>query len=254
MFSCLINFIKKINPFKKKTILYNIVFSVYCSFKTIIPSIPYKDNHIYCSNTFNFNKNIISNMNEQVCITFSNPIIIFLALQYRQSFPKLKISYKNDYIHFTRILDSQLDKINCDWCSIINGLVKYIEDEKSNTYFWIYISNLYLMFALILRSNKKYINYIDIFFSDPITFTKLMLEEIELRWCPFKSMTKMYYRNNDERYISPTKENILLAGKYLSQHETIECFKCSKYLNDNIPHSTKKLEDLLDEYYRYLLL
>jgi hypothetical protein len=141
-------------------------------------------------------------------------------------------------------------KIYCDWCSICNGIV---ETAKQNI-----IINPSLIDKINFDKFKILIQYLDFVLKDRkhkitsqqivdnclkkyhkttnelliLSEIDLKIEQIELRWCPFKRC-KDYYRNYDKRYIEPTEDNIFIVGKILSTNETITCNNCPIIINNN---------------------
>lgn len=141
----------------------------------------------------------------------------------------------------------ELFKMSCDWCSICNGIVhtamenlakrpdlhKYIDFTKLITvshflddalkYRRTKISGVYLVclakFGRVTRG---------LFL---ITRMYLQLEQIELRWCPFKRSKSFYYRNRDSRYVGLSLQNIYKIGEILAHEETISCEQCPTVIN-----------------------
>jgi hypothetical protein len=142
-------------------------------------------------------------------------------------------------------------RIKCDWCSICNGifetakeniiknpkLIRQIDFEKLKK------MDKFLDFVLIQRTCKITNEEIEAWCAK--TFSRvtinllllsqiyLKLEQIELRWCPFKRSTMFYYRNKDPRFLAPSDRNIYEVGKILSKYETITCNNCPRVINDN---------------------
>jgi hypothetical protein len=141
-------------------------------------------------------------------------------------------------------------KIYCDWCSICNGIV---ETAKQNI-----IINPSLIDKINFDKFKILIRYLDFVLQNRkskitsqqiidnclqkyhkttnelliLSEIDLKIEQIELRWCPFKRC-KDYYRNFDKRYIEPTENNIYTIGKILTKHDSITCNNCPKIINNN---------------------
>lgn len=175
-------------------------------------------------------------------ITPINPFILWLyAKSYRQVKKDL-IAPLDTYITFSRLNFSPADRANCDWCSMVNGLIKLVvESAKFNENIAIPdIMRYYCKFALVFRKKS-----LDVKSFCQETFGKitpnlmklselyLLLEQIELRWCPFKAMAN-YYRNTNPSYIPLNYETIYAAGKILSKQQTIECEFCNKILNEEM--------------------
>lgn len=139
----------------------------------------------------------------------------------------------------------------CDWCSVCNGILEtskqnIVNNPKLiNTIDFSKLNNLiqYLDFVLEDRKNKitqEQINEFCLKTFNRINIKLLLIseiylktEQVELRWCPFKRSKDFYYRNKDNRYITPTEKNIKKIGKILNKYETITCNNCPKIINEN---------------------
>ena len=197
-------------------------------------------------------------------ITPVNPFILWL---YEKSYRQVKSSLVaplNTYISFSRLNFSPADRANCDWCSMVNGLIKLVvESAKIDENITVPdLMRYYCKTALLFRKKK-----IDAEKFCVKTFGKqtknlmrlselyLLLEQIELRWCPFKAMAD-YYRNNNPSYIPLNYKTIYEAGKILSKQETIECEFCNKLLNEKMDpkyvSQDPKTSPMYD-YYQYIL-
>lgn len=151
-------------------------------------------------------------------------------------------------------LNIDIDKsiiINCDWCSLCNGIIETVKQnlisnpELINKIDFKKLKSLdkYLDDVLINRkyklTNLEIENYCNKTFNKIndklllISKIYLKLEQIELRWCPFKRSKESYYRNKDNRFLNPTEKTIYEIGKILAKHDTITCNNCPKIINDN---------------------
>jgi hypothetical protein len=141
--------------------------------------------------------------------------------------------------------------ISCDWCSICNGIV---ETARANIRRSPHLSTLvdferlkiadgYLDFILCDRVDKvtqaQTVRWCQATFGDCtpdlLLFSRiyLKLEQIELRWCPFKRSKEMYYRNKDKRFLDPCYRMICEVGNILSKHEQITCNNCPRVVNEH---------------------
>lgn len=197
-------------------------------------------------------------------ITPINPFILWLYERSYRQVKKYLVAPLDTYISFSRLNFSPADRANCDWCSMVNGLIKLVvESAKIDENITVPdLMRYYCKTALIFRKKK-----LDVASFCMTTFGKrtknlmhlselyLLLEQIELRWCPFKAMSN-YYRNNDPRYIPLNYETIYEAGKILSKQETIECEICNKVLNTEMDPkyiSQDPKTSPMYEYYQYIL-
>lgn len=236
----------------------------------------------------NTNNTIISNIlngyglksfYEMIYITCFNPITLQCVYNYYKSIQIFNIYSLNNYVSFNRLNIGFLDKLSCDWCSIVNGIARTSLDSlkylETNYYYPPNISTdeidkLYngLIRALFLREKlpdeneyKEYIikNFNTYLYQNNEYIIKtckilVLLEYIELRWCPFKAMVNYYYRNDDIRYIYPSNINIKIAGYILSNHETIDCYLCNLYINNSIKqiNYVNPISPLYDYYFKLL--
>jgi len=145
--------------------------------------------------------------------------------------------------------DDVFFKIGCDWCSLNNGLLETVRQncvkdntllEKIDTSF-LQSATTFFDFVLIFRkeeiSDDKIVHWCYKNFNSCDAKKHLLgklylqLEEVELRWCPFKRSKEFYYRNKDIRYFTPSQENLHKIGKILSRQDKIECSKCAEFIN-----------------------
>ncbi len=57
-----------------------------------------------------------------------------------------------------------------------------------------------------------------------------IVENIELKWCPFKAMVD-YYRNTNPNYVYPVDRLIYLAGEAIAKNDTVRCNLCNDIVN-----------------------
>ena len=242
----------------------------------------------YCTenteNTENIESiNMLNNSSriEGVMVISFNPILLYIYKNLYSSLKNVLIKPLKQYITFTRLKISNMDRLNCDWCSLANGLIKLLNDsvkyhlENKNydklefdmTY--LKLCCTYLEYAIYSRSkfisNEEIDRFIfDKFKSCPekyfikikyIAKITLILDEIELRWCPFKSMQD-YFRNNDKRFVPINKYTYYEAGRLLNKFNSIECINCNgilnndmdiKYINTNIDESP------INDYFNFVI-
>jgi hypothetical protein len=184
-----------------------------------------------------------------------NPIVFLLTLQLIRSYKNKKIKLRKDIdVTFSRLNTGFMNKLDCDWCSIVNGSSHVLSKYKTpDNNFWLKIAIIYMKLSQLFRKKQIDVHNYD------MNELKKILEQTELRWCPFKSMKKTYYRNKNSKFINETEETIRLAGKYLSKFDTIECMNCSKELNkyfdENMKQKTKtkkEMPDLMNDYLNYI--
>lgn len=225
----------------------------------------YNDSSIFSKNIKSYNKFIT--LFEGVFIIPSNPILLKLYHLVYNDFKEILIEPLDKYVTFTRLKISNSDRINCDWCSMANGLIYlikksikfYLKNEpdklKNINLINIRILNFYIKSSLLFRKKpiKKPIKKDEISYEVDLLYN--MLEQIELKWCPFKAYAN-YYRNSDERYLPINEESIYYAGEILSKYETIECHICNKEINNKIDLKyieTSELNSPMKEFYEYVL-
>ena len=243
----------------------------------------YTDKSIIIDNKFQYDKYI--SYYEEFYISPYNPILLKMYHDLYKTFKSILIDQLQNYVTFTRLKIYNSDRINCDWCSMANGLIylikksieKYISEKNINklkTILNIDISiinriNDYIGLGLLFRNfntedeiikYKKYKKYklndnnIEKLYNDIIKLY-VYLEKIELRYCPFKAYVN-YYRNSDPRYLPINKESIYYAGEILSKYETIECQMCNKEINNKIDLKyieTDETVSPMKEFYEYVL-
>jgi hypothetical protein len=164
--------------------------------------------------------------------------------------------------------DHESLKLSCDWCSIVNGTVETAKiNLQDSPQLWptidsekLKIIDRYLDFALSARKTKitrpeaaafaraafKMADEPQIIFS--LIFLKL--EQIELRWCPYKRACT-YYRAKDPRYLPHDKKTIYEVGRILSEHETITCNNCPRVVNQALDWPAGR--SIMDEFLQYML-
>lgn len=274
--------------FKKRIycIIFLILFVILCMFDYIFFSysiheyLQDSDPSIILKNIFKYNRK--KSVYEGIFISPRNPFTLWFFKSIYDDTKKIFIDSIENYISFTRLNLSKNDKLNCDWCSMANGIIKLsIDSLKANLKnesliqsisLWnIKLFLLYLDIALFYRKRKITKQEIDSFIKYtfpsstisiyPILFCYsklyLLLEQIELKWCPYKSM-QYYYRNKDARYLSINEQTIYEAGKILSKFDTIECHICNQVLNQEmdkqfISHDFDKTKSGMYDFYIFIL-
>jgi hypothetical protein len=227
--------------------------------------------HIYANYQGPSTLVIPNSLYEGLLVTPINPYILKLYADFYEGVKPILTEPLQNYVTFTRLGLSNSDKANCDWCSIVNGLIKlvmvsvnYHINNDINVILQAPVGEKmlnYILFALRHRKIKIEPPEINISPDSPYyerVFTWMyiydLLEQIELRWCPFKAM-RDYYRNTDKNYIPINKENIYEAGRILSTYETVECYFCNRVINEEIDPrfiATGK-NSPMQEYYNHIL-
>jgi len=233
----------------------------------------YDDTSIYLKNVKSYDKFITSY--EGIFIIPINPILLKLYHSTYNDFKPILIEPINKYVTFTRLNISNSDRINCDWCSMANGLIylikksiqfhlKYNPDKLKNiSLFNIKILNCYISMSLLYRKKKNYdknnkknllnnSKFYELFYEVNKLYN--MLEQIELKWCPFRAYVD-YYRNTNKNYLPINEESIYYAGEILSKFETIECHMCNKEINNKIDLKyieTNETNSPMKEFYEYV--
>lgn len=161
--------------------------------------------------------------------------------------------------------------LGCDWCSLVNGIIKTaIDNLKDNL---LLIENIdfikldksikYLEFCIKDRKeefkiediNNKCLSFFGLVNEKLfiLTYLYILLERIELSYCPFKRSCELYYRNLDERYFPYNKENMIEIGKILLDYERIECSNCPKIINKNSEKKDDSVVSILQPLKEYLI-
>ena len=171
------------------------------------------------------------------------------------------IIHKNDlrdYIQLTRFIEQQnLDRMSCDWCSIVNGSLEFVLDSisenKASDINKLNTSSLTLMHKMLMgltkipgRFPEKCLvsdDEIDVFienkkivleFGETLklkdTIKKLLelrniVELVESRWCPFRYLSDIAY----ERHYWGT--DVQQIAKLLRESGRINCISCTPIVN-----------------------
>lgn len=187
------------------------------------------------------------------------------------------------WISLTRFKSKKLDRIFCDWCSIVNGVNEKIYDqiikdvkEKNFDKYKLVSENqpLYFRYLLLLKyipytifhTHKKKIelrkeqlellkNINDVNARKKIkTFLiwKNNTDVVEMRWCPFKYIREMKYDRENYVYRSDESHNLKIAGEILRTQGIIECTNCVKIINDHKDIIKTKKKTLFDDFVKVL--
>lgn len=166
----------------------------------------------------------------------------------------------NDYIQLTRfIAHNNMDRMSCDWCSIVNGMLEFnldvIKGNAANNILKLNNFGLTVVhYALTtLRHiptsavtnsckftnndvltfiHKNNISYKDNELSKLITLVKKLLEikeavsQIESRWCPFRYLGDIAY---EREYWNTNLEEV---ARMLQEHGKVICNTCVKEANN----------------------
>jgi hypothetical protein len=185
------------------------------------------------------------------------PTLKTVMMIYRDGFIPLRRCLQGlaDNVSFLYIdLPENLEafRASCDWCSICNGMIHTaVENLKRQPWLASTIDcgilrvSEFLDQALARRRHTVSQDEIMLWCQRTfhhltpslLTVSKiyLQLEQVELRWCPFKRSKAFYYRNRDPRYITPTLENIQKIGEVLARDETVSCERCPREVNAALP-------------------
>jgi hypothetical protein len=189
------------------------------------------------------------------------PLYPFLKFCMRCLFEPLKPTLYNldENVCFLHIDDKFL-QLSCDWCSICNGIIETAKQTiinqpelvKQIDFTRLKYFDIYLDYILSGRTEKVTPEQTETWCRDTfgqatpdlLLFSRiyLKLEQIELRWCPFKRSKEFYYRNKDKRFMEPSEQTIYEVGKILNQYETITCNNCPRVVNAEWKY-TKSNED-----------
>ena len=168
-------------------------------------------------------------------------------------------------------IDNEFLRMSCDWCSLVTGI---LETSKQNIirrpelvqqidFTRLHVMDIYVDFVLSGRTEKVTPEQVEIWCkntfgqvtSDLLLFSRiyLKLEQIELRWCPFKRSKELYYRNKDKRYLEPNEQNIYEVGKILSKYETITCNNCPRVINSEWKYTKSNEKSMFQPLLDYMM-
>ena len=187
---------------------------------------------------------------EGILVGYLYPFMRFTCDYWYEPFKHLLFGME-DNVSFMEI---ECDSRNgCDWCSLCNGLCETARINLQRNpdapldITKIEILNSYFDIVLANRKTKVIADEWCLATFGKITrelllFSQIYLkvEQIELRWCPFKRSSETYYRNKDARYLEPSVQMMYDVGKILATNDTITCNNCPKLLNqcDQFPRAT----------------
>ena len=200
-----------------------------------------------------------------ICYTF--PFLLFMRDYVFEPFKHLLFGLE-DNVSFMEIEFDFCD--SCDWCSLCNGMLETVRINLQRNpdapldITKLEILNSYFDIVLVNRKTKVVADEWCLATFGKLTrelllFSQLYLkvEQIELRWCPFKRSRETYYRNKDARYLEPSVQMLYDVGKILATNDTITCNNCPKLLNqcDQFPKATRPslFQPLLDAMLRDIL-
>lgn len=157
--------------------------------------------------------------------------------------------YRN-FVTLSRLTCNRIYALACDYCSIINGALQCAHEElikdpsrialcgSLHPLKWAALSALFFR-----EDNNVPDDVVDAFClkhyrtinDDLRTFATayLLLEKIELRWCPFKAAVD-YYRNSDPRFFPSSSDYLYYVGLILDQYDQITCDQCNYIINEQI--------------------
>ena len=183
-------------------------------------------------------------------ILYSYPLMRFVCDYAFEPFKHL-LTGLGDNVSFMEIEFDFRD--GCDWCSLCNGMCEtarlnlqlnpdvpldITKLEILNSYLDVVLANRKTQIvaddwclATFGKTTKELLLFSQIY---------LQLEQIELRWCPFKRSRETYYRNKDARYLEPSVQIMYAVGQILATNDTITCNNCPRLLNqsDQFPKAT----------------
>lgn len=187
---------------------------------------------------------------EGILIGYSYPFMRFVCDYCYEPFKHLLFGLE-DNVSFMEI---ECDfRRGCDWCSLTNGMCETVRINLQRNpdapldITKLEILNSYFDIVLANRKTKVIADEWCLATFGKITrelllFSQIYLkvEQIELRWCPFKRSRETYYRNKDVRYLEPSVQMMYEVGKILATNDTITCNNCPKLLNqcDQFPRAT----------------
>jgi hypothetical protein len=200
-----------------------------------------------------------------ICYTFN--LLLFMCNYAFEPFKHLLFGME-DNVSFMEI-ECEF-RGGCDWCSLCNGICETVRINLQRNpdapldITKLEILNSYFDIVLANRKTKVVADEWCLATFGKITrelllFSQLYLkvEQIELRWCPFKRSRETYYRNKDARYLEPSVQMMYEVGKILATNDTITCNNCPKLLNqcDQFPKATTPslFQPLLDAMLRDIL-
>jgi len=184
--------------------------------------------------------------------------------------PRKRVKNLSHYVSFTRFLRGK-DKVDCDWCSIVNGLFTFALDlitenlsdpsntallasfETPSTFFQQMVKYMYL-FSIPVRGENGYhavvanevLNLMSLlektkptsmqrisigFLVSQVVAVKHGLDNIERRWCPFRHMEELEFDRPYYKLSSHTKSDLLQARDLLRAHKQVDCTRCIALLN-----------------------
>ena len=190
-----------------------------------------------------------------------------------------------DYVTFTRANFSTWDKISCDWCSIVNGMLEYSldsikecimnESEKLlelnfdyNTSFNLRYMK-YLPYSVIKgcynkeeirREQMQYVDLINTYYKKTtkakrnrlikhvkkLVELKIVVSYVERRWCPLAHLQKMAYRRNYHTFDSRNRRHLEKAAAILKEISFIDINRCELDIKDCNQKINNALEDPVD--------
>lgn len=225
-----------------------ILFSFFISLQLSIK------NGIYVYKNFKIDQIIYTkkDLYEGFFIIPCNPFLLFLALQIMKCY-KINEYELRPYITFLRVSSNPILKLYCDWCSVANGFLHYIEEKKPTVQhpnylqLCLYVTKMYIKLSQCMRPQTNRIQMTNNHFIDLVK----LVHNTEKRYCPFNSIKNRTYRRH-EYYIDDENIDIAKIGKHLRKFPTIECYKCSEECNQILEQSntepSKYYEDLMEEF------
>jgi len=183
----------------------------------------------------------------------ANALIAILALYRQYSWLNVTEDDMSHYISFTRF-GSGLDKLSCDWCSIINGLNELTLDKLKHVSAVPDGSSISEVTSL-MESYEHFPKSSDVSFKPtaaqlaaydlpastiaPLLEWRNAVEYIEQRWCPFKTLQRLNFNRSYYAFSTEDREELMQAQAILKEKKRITgadvtCESCNKVINEQL--------------------
>lgn len=180
----------------------------------------------------------------------------------------------NDYISFTRFTtfkNTSLDRISCDWCSIVNGYIEYfieiiklcLESNLSiSAEECVFISDRIISFnkyvnGFLQLGNVKITQYtpcknVSSLF-ELLCDVRTGVEIIEQSYCPFKHMKSMGFHKTYYVYNSNEYNELNIVSKLLRKYGAVSCHQCARVINSERMDIVTCTDSVFQPYLDYLI-
>jgi len=183
----------------------------------------------------------------------AHPLITMLALYRQYSWLNFTEDDLSHYISFTRF-GSGMDKLSCDWCSIINGLNELTLDKLKHVSAVPDGSSISEVTSL-MESYEHFPKSSDVSFKPtaaqlaaydlpastiaPLLEWRNAVEYIEQRWCPFKTLQRLNFNRSYYAFSTEDREELMQAQAILKEKKRITgadvtCESCNKVINEQL--------------------